>query len=76
MSAQPDGAKLKKYVYYTWEGFTESPSGEWVENLQILAAIDTYSEVQAYQILLKDHSYFADMGFDLRCVGVYEVDKK
>lgn len=56
---------MKSYVFYTSEGFTESPLGETVENLQILGFEKGSTKKEALQSLLKSNRWIEKSGFDV-----------
>ena len=45
---------MKSFVFYTAEGYTESPSGEQVENYQIIGFEKGNTQEEALQKLLKN----------------------
>ena len=45
---------MKNFVFYTAEGYTESPNGEQVENYQILGFESGNTQDEALQKLLKN----------------------
>ena len=55
---------MKGYVFYTAEGFTESPSSEQVENLQILGFENGNTEQEALYKLLQNNEWIELCGFD------------
>lgn len=55
---------MKSYVFYTAEGYTESPTGERVENLQILGFENGNTEKEALYNLMKNNEWIEMCGFD------------
>ena len=53
---------MKSFVFYTAEGYTESPSGEQVENCQILGFEKGNTQEEALQKLLKN-DWIERLGF-------------
>ena len=53
---------MKSFVFYTTEGYTESPSGEQVENYQILGFEKGNTQEEALQNLLKN-DWIERLGF-------------
>ena len=54
---------MREFVFYTEEGYTESPTGETVENLQILRFVKGLDEKDARKKLLQDNSWIIERGF-------------
>ena len=54
---------MREFVFYTEKGYTESPTGEAVENLQILGFINGLDEKDARKKLLRDNSWIIERGF-------------
>ena len=52
-----------EYLFYTSEGYTETPSGKPVENLQILGETEGTSLDEAYKKLLKDNHWIIEGNF-------------
>ncbi len=55
---------MNTYVFYTQEGYTESPKGENIENLQILGFVKGENVSRALENLLKENSWIKESGFD------------
>jgi hypothetical protein len=64
---------MKSYVFYTSEGFTKSPSGEPVENLQILGFEQGTTKKEALQNLLKNNEWIEKSGFDVLKIHVRQL---
>lgn len=62
---------MKKFVFYTFEGYTESPTGETVENIQLLGFEKGESEKQARENLINNRKWIEETGFDK-----YEIESK
>lgn len=54
---------MNRYVFYTEEGYTVSPSGEDVENFQILGFEDGNSLKEAFKTLLDYNTWILESGF-------------
>ena len=54
---------MKEFVFYTFEGYTESPIGHPVENLQILGFESAENENEAFNILINNNQWIAENGF-------------
>ena len=55
---------MKEYVFYTYEGRTESPTGQEVENLQILGFDCGKNEQEAKNRFLNENKWIIESGFD------------
>lgn len=64
---------MREFVFYTEEGYTESPTGKTVENLQILGFAMGANEENARKILLKENPWIIECGFNERCVFSKEI---
>lgn len=70
---------MRRFVFLTEEGFTQTPSGEDVENLQVLGIADGKDEKDALTNLLKDNKYLFDadyesvVAFELRDEKPYDL---
>ena len=56
---------MNTYIFYTTEGYTETPRLEKVENLQILGEARGENESQAFKRLLQESHWILDMGYDV-----------
>ena len=54
---------MENFIFYTWEGYTESPTGKTVENMQILGFAKGKRETEAKKILLNENSWNIENGF-------------
>ena len=57
---------MKEFIFYTFEGYTESPTGKQVENIQILGFDEGKNAKQARTNLLKERPWIVENGFDER----------
>lgn len=55
---------MKEFVFYTFEGYTESPTEQTVENLQILGFEKGNSIIKANKNLLKKRPWIIKSGFN------------
>ena len=55
---------MKEFIFYTFEGYTESPTGKMVENLQILGFEDGENENEAFQTLINNNQWIIKSGFN------------
>ena len=55
---------MKHYVFYTFEGYTESPTGQSVENIQLLGFEKGRTGKQAKENLINSCKWIEEMGFD------------
>ena len=56
---------MNKYIFYTFEGFTQSPNGDDVENLQILGFESASTKDEALHNLLNNNDWIMETGFKL-----------
>lgn len=52
-----------EYIFFTGEGSTLSPTGEEIENMQILGLAKGYSETSALRRLLEDNPWIENAGY-------------
>lgn len=55
---------MKKFVFYSFEGYTESPNGQPVENLQILGFENGENECEAFKTLIRNNQWITESGFN------------
>ncbi len=55
---------MKEYIFYTFEGFTQSPTGKDVENMQVLGFECGDSQESAKAILLSNNKWIEECGYD------------
>ena len=55
---------MKEFVFYTYEGYTESPTSEVVENIQLLGFESGKSVKLAKQKLMAQRKWIEETGFD------------
>lgn len=56
---------MKEYVFYTCEGYTESPTGKPVENIQILGFANGDNHNVALNDLIKRNQWIVEKDFDI-----------
>ena len=54
---------MKTYIFYTPEGYTGSPNGENIENMQILGFAAGQNVSQALESLLNENDWIKENGF-------------
>ncbi len=65
---------MKKFIFVTEEGFTVSPNNSTIDNLQVLGIVSDENKEKAWDIFLKDNSFFFDSeGFSIDNVICYEI---
>lgn len=68
---------MKEYVFYTCEGYTESPTGKSVENIQILGFANGKKKKEAKDNLLRENKWILESGFHERAIESRQlVDEK
>ena len=55
---------MNGYVFYTFEGFTESPTNEVCENIQILGFEDGSNLNEAKNVLIAENGWIKELGFN------------
>ena len=55
---------MKKFILYTIEGYTESPTGKNVENCQVIGFSEGINERQAIEQFLTENIWVKESGFD------------
>lgn len=55
---------MKEFIFYTFEGYTESPTGKVLENLQILGFEKGENENQAFKTLINNNQWIIKSGFN------------
>lgn len=56
---------MNRYVFYTFEGFTESPTNKECENIQILGFENGKNQSEAKNNLIKENKWIEQKGFDI-----------
>jgi len=56
---------MKKYVFYTFEGFTESPTGKECENIQLLGFEEGKNQKDAEKNLIAENKWIKELDFDV-----------
>ena len=57
---------MKKYIFYTTEGFTQAPDGEDIENCQVLGCAYGQDKQEAMDNLLTENPWIKERGFEPR----------
>ena len=57
---------MTQYIFYTTEGFTQSPDGEDIENCQLLGCAYGKDKHDAMDNLLKENPWIKESGFEPR----------
>ena len=57
---------MKKYIFYTTEGFTQAPDGEDIENCQLLGCAYGQDKQEAMDNLLTENPWIKERGFEPR----------
>lgn len=55
---------MRKFIFLTEEGFTQTPSSEDIENLQVLGIADGKDEKDALTNLLKDNEHLLNLDYE------------
>ncbi|MBQ2740248.1 MAG: hypothetical protein IJF39_01330 [Clostridia bacterium] len=55
---------MKEFIFYTFEGYTESPTGKVLENLQILGFEKGKNENEAFTALINNNQWIIKSGFN------------
>ena len=55
---------MKEFIFYTFEGYTESPTGKVLENLQILGFEKGKNENEAFIALINNNQWIIKSGFN------------
>lgn len=63
---------MKRFLIYTTEGYTESPTLKYVENCQILGKIESNSKEDAIDALFKK-DYWVTSGFPKSAAIAIEI---
>lgn len=56
---------MKKFVFYTYEGYAESPTGKPVENIQLLGFEEGITHKQAKENLINNCQWIEQTDFNL-----------
>lgn len=56
---------MKKYVFYTFEGFTESPTSKECENIQLLGFEEGRNQKDAEKNLIAENKWIKELNFDV-----------
>ena len=55
---------MTKYIFYTTEGFTQSPDGEDIDNCQLLGCAYGQDKHDSMDNLLKENPWIKERGFE------------
>ena len=55
---------MREFVFYTEEGYTESPTGKTVENLQILGFENGKNKDEAFKTLINNNQWIIENGLN------------
>jgi hypothetical protein len=55
---------MKKFIFYTTEGYTESPTGKTVENFQVLGFEYGENIIKAQKTLINKNQWIVELGFN------------
>jgi len=65
---------MKKFIFITKEGETQSPNGSDVENMQVIGIVENVeSENEALKKLLQENSWIFDAEFNVADFIAYEI---
>lgn len=64
---------MKRYLIYTTEGYTESPSSKQVENCQVLGEIEAENCRDAIEALFSKESWISDSGYSRQAAIAREI---
>jgi len=54
---------MKRFIYFTEQGYCEAPNGKQVENFQVLGIENGETEDEARKALLANNSWIVENGF-------------
>ncbi|MEF2176055.1 MAG: hypothetical protein V3575_06265 [Candidatus Absconditabacteria bacterium] len=55
---------MKKYIFLTFEGFTQQPDGTEVENVQMLGVGEGIDSKQAFENIKQQNEWLIESSFD------------
>jgi len=64
---------MKNFVFYTFEGYTVSPTDIELDNLQILGFESGENSEEAIKILINNNSWIKKSGFDVNKIVYKEL---
>ncbi len=64
---------MKKYVFYTYEGYTIAPNNSPLESMQILGFEEATTHEEALNILLENNPWIVENGFDINEVLYLDI---
>lgn len=66
--------EMKKYIFISPEGSTESPNGSEVENMQVIGIVEyVHNEDEALKKLLIENQWIIDAEFNVAEFICYEI---
>ena len=67
---------MNAYVFYTFEGYTESPTGKECENIQLLGFEYGHNKKEAKKQLVETRKWIEDLDFDLEEIEATSYRRK
>lgn len=64
---------MKNFVFYTYEGYTESPMGKPVENMQLLGFETGKTYKQAKENLMSNCEWIEEIGFNFSKIEAQQL---
>lgn len=64
---------MNKYIFYTLEGFTQSPTNEDCNNIQILGFENGNNQSEAMNNLITENKWIEKLGFDITEIQVKQL---
>lgn len=64
---------MKRFLVYTAEGYTESPTSEHVENCQVLGEVEANCEMEAIKVLFERKNWITTSGFSKKAAIAREI---
>ncbi len=66
---------MKKYIYITPEGYTTSPNGDEIENMQVIGIVENVTnENEALKKLLIENEWIIDAGYNVAEFICYQIE--
>lgn len=66
---------MMEFIFYTDEGYTVSPNGAEVENLQVLGMAKGESRECALKNLIEENNWIDEAGFDIKKIFARQLAK-
>lgn len=63
----------KIFLFYTSEGYCQSPKGQDIPNCQLLGQASGATKAEALHALMNDNPWIADCGYDIRSIQGVEI---